>query len=212
MRRCATKPLLLVGAAVLVVLLARTTAYALSPSPAARLLEQRAGGPALPLVALVSLMLAVSVALVICWLAALGVRERALLERRVLAGPAPRFDVSRTLALALALSIATSIAGGLLEAYVHWRAGLGWHGLQCIIGPVHRDLLPIECGFSLVAAAIASAAEHVGAWVRRTFALLRALPPRLSGLSAVLPPVLPDTPRPTLRFAAGSPRAPPALS
>jgi hypothetical protein len=212
MRGRATKPLVLIGAAALVVLLARTIAYALSPSPAARLLEQRAGGPALPLVALVSLTLAVSVALVICWLAALAVRERALLERRVLAGPAPRFDVSRTLALAVGLSISTSIAGGLFEAYVHWRAGLGWHGLQCIVGPVHRDLLPIECGLSLVAAAILGAAEHVGAWMRRTFALLRALPARLWVLSAVVAPIPPDTPRPTLRFAAGSPRAPPALS
>ncbi len=35
-------------AAALVVLLARSIPYALTPSPAARVLDQRAGGPALP--------------------------------------------------------------------------------------------------------------------------------------------------------------------
>jgi hypothetical protein len=55
---------------------------------------------------------------------------------------------------------AAAALGGLLEAYIHWRAGLGWHGLHCVFGPVHRNLLPIDGALSLVAAAIATALEH----------------------------------------------------
>ena len=96
-----------------------------------------------------------------------------------LAESAPRFRPARTFAFAIALAVVTSVAGGLLEAYLHWRAGLGWHGVQCVFGPVHRDLLPIATALSFVAAALLAAAEHVAVWMRRTFALLRALPPRL---------------------------------
>jgi len=200
-----------IAAGTLVVLLARSIAYALSPSPAARVLEHRAGGPALPVLTLVALALGATLAVVICWLATFGVRERALLERRRLAGPGPRFRPLRTLALAVTLAVSTSLTGGLLEAYLHWRAGLGWHGMHCIFGPVHRDLWPIATALSFVAAALISAAEHVLAWMRRTFALLRALPPRL--LQAV---VLGGQPLGKLtarrRSFSGRPRAPPAFS
>lgn len=200
-----------IAAAALVVFLARSIAYAIAPSPAARVLEHRAGGPALPVLTLVALALGGSIAIAICWLAAFGVRERELLERRVLAMPTPRFRPARTFALALALSVVTSIAGGLLEAYLHWRAGLGWHGVQCVFGPVHRDLLPIATALSFVAAALLAAAEHVAAWMRRTFSLLRALPPRL--FRADHPSwVLVDVRRASRRFGAGTARAPPALS
>jgi hypothetical protein len=155
----------------LVVLLARSLAYATEPGPAARVFEHRAGGPALPVLALVALTLAAAVAVALCWLAALAVRERALLERRTF----EPFRVGRMLALAASLAVITSLGGGLLEAYLHWRAGLGWHGLHCMFGPVHRDLLPFECGLSLVAAALLAATEHVVAWMRRTFARLRAV-------------------------------------
>ena len=198
-------------AAALVVFLARSIAYAIAPSPAARVLEHRAGGPALLVLTLVALALGGSIAIVICWLAAFGVRERELLERRALPAPTPRFRPARTFALALALSVVTSLGGGLLEAYLHWRAGLGWHGVQCVFGPVHRDLLPIATSLSFVAAALLAAAEHVTAWMRRTFVLLRALPPRL--FRADLPSwVREDTRRASRRFGAGTARAPPALS
>ena len=199
-------------AGALVVLCARWLAYAVSPDPTARLLEHRAGGPGVPTFAFVFLAVCAAVAVTVCWLAALAVRERALLERRLLTAPAPRFRIGRTLLHAIALTIATSLTGGLLEAYIHWRAGLGWHGLHCIVGPVHRDLLPFEAAFSFIAAAILAAAEHVVAWMGRTFALLRAVP---SARTLHIPPVhIPafDLPRRILCPAAGTPRGPPALS
>src|SRR5207244_11654998 len=162
------------GAGVLRICVARCIAFACAPGTACSLLKLGASRPGLPLRTLVSLALGGSFALAICWLAALGIRERALLERRLLAAPPPCFRVARTVLLALALSVCTSVAGGLLEAYIHWRAGLGWHGLHCLFGPVHRDLLPFEAGLSFVAAALLAAGEHVAAWMRRTFALLRA--------------------------------------
>jgi hypothetical protein len=207
----AARALSRVVAAALVVLLARSIAYAIAPSPAARLLEHRAGGPALPVLTLVALALGGSVAIAICWLAAFGVRERALLERRVLAVPPPRFRPARTFALALGLSVVTSVAGGLLEAYLHWRAGLGWHGVQCVFGPVHRDLVPIATSLSFVAAALLAAAEHVTGWMRRMFALLRAVPLRLLWLT-VPACLVADARRVLRRLGDGRCRAPPAFS
>jgi hypothetical protein len=190
----------------LVVLLARSLAYATLPTPTARLLAHRAGGPAVPVLLLVLLALGVAIAVAVCWLAALAVRERALIERR----PAEPFAIRRALAVALALAGTSSLVGGLLEAYLHWRAGLGWHGLHCLLGPVHRDLIPLETGLSFVAAAVLAAARHVAAWMRRTFARLRAVLPcswpaesiRLCTFGWV---------QSTLLVGSPSARAPPAL-
>jgi len=193
------------GAAVtVVVLLARTLAYAAEPGPSARFLAQRAGGPALPVLALVSLGIGLVVAVIVCCLVSVGVRERALLERR----QAEPFGVAGAVVLALALTVVTCTVGGLFEAYLHWRAGLGWHGLHCLIGPVHRDLIPLETSLSFVAAAVITAARHVAAWMRRTFA----------SLAADLPaPLFHDTPQfgaatalvAVLRTGVPSARAPP---
>jgi hypothetical protein len=194
------------GTAALVVLLARTLAYAAEPGPAARVLEQRAGGPGLPALALVSLALGFGIAVCVCWLGALAVRERALIERRSV----ERFAARRALVVAAALSVTTCVTGGLLEAYLHWRAGLGWHGLHCLAGPVHRDLIPIETGLSFVAAALLAAGRHVLMWMRRTFARLAALLPRAW---CVAPAVLGrlDMLRPALCAGSASARAPPLL-
>lgn len=212
MMRRRSRLLVWLGAAALVILLARQIAYALSPSPGAQLLEHRAGGPALPVLALVSLALGASVAVVVCWLAALGVRERAFVEQRPLADPVPRFGVRRMLALWLTLSVATSLGGGLFEAYVHWRAGLGWHGMECVVGPIHRDLLPIETALSLIAAAVLAAAEHVLAWMRRTFALLRGLSLRVAVPVRQIAAAGADIPAATLQLGTRAARASPALS
>jgi len=193
------------AASALVVLAARSLAYATEPGPAARALEHRAGGPALPVLGLVTLTIAASVAVAVCWLAALAVHERALLERRTFAS----FRVRRMLALAASLVAVTSLGGGLLEAYLHWRAGLGWHGLHCVFGPVHRDLLPFECGLSLIAAALIAATEHVVAWMRRTFARLRAVVLRMLPAQRQLRLVDADVLH-SLCAGSASARAPPA--
>ncbi len=105
------RAVLWIGIASIVVLPARVVAYAVQPSVTARLLEHEAGGPALPTLVLSSLALGAAFAITICWLAALGVRERALLERRALEAPVRPLPVGRTIVLALALSVATSLAG-----------------------------------------------------------------------------------------------------
>ena len=82
--------------------------------------------------------------------------------------------LGRLLVRALVLFLATSLGFALFESWQHWRAGLGWHGLLRLTGPVHRNALPILAALSLVAAALAAALEHVLAWMRRTIARLRA--------------------------------------
>jgi hypothetical protein len=199
-------------AGLLVVLLGRTIGYAAVPSPLGRLYADKAGGPSLPLVALVALTVGAAVAIAICWLAALGVRERRLLERRLLGEPPPRLRPVRIVLHAGVLWLVCAPAAGLLEAAIHWRAGLGWHGLHCLVGPVHRDLLPIIGALSLAAAAIVAAAEHVIAWMRRTFALLRGSLPPAAVLAAVSTPVDSGVPRRRPRGGGAGARAPPAVA
>ena len=170
-----TRRIAWVGALALVVLTSRALAYALSPSPLARDFSRRAGGPALPVVAVVSLGLALALASAAVFLASLAVRERLLLEP----GPVtfePRLRIRRILATATALWLGAMPVFGLVESYIHWRAGLGWHGLHCLFGPAHRDAIPILGALSLVGAALAAAVEHVLAWIRRTAASLAGAP------------------------------------
>jgi hypothetical protein len=194
-------------AAALVILLARTIAYAVSPSPIAELLQHKAGGPALPTLTLVALAAGGSLAIAIAFLAWLGVRERAMLERR----PPPRLRLARMLVHAAVLACVTAPLGGLLEAYIHWRAGLGWHGLHCVFGPVHRNLLPIDAALSVVAAAIAMALGHVAAWMRRTLERLADVVAYVS-VRATEPVPRAEAPRLRPHRSAGGARAPPAFS
>ncbi len=189
---------------------ARQIAYALSPSPLALELSHRAAGSRLPLVTVVALGLALAVSSAVLWLASLGVRERHLLEARPLLA-VPRLRLGLLTRRALSLWLATMLVFALLESYIHWRAGLGWHGLQCLTGPVHRDAIPILGALSLVAAAIGGAVEHVLAWMRRVLAVL-------GGHPWLAPPVLDGQPRaldfalaPSFARALGA-RAPPTFS
>lgn len=195
------------AATAVVILLARTIAYAVSPSPVAELLQHRAGGPALPVLFLVGLSAGASLAIAITFLAWLGVHERALVERR----PPPRLRVARSLVRAALLWAAAALLGGLLEAYIHWRAGLGWHGLHCVFGPVHRNLLPIDAALSLIAAASAAALEHIASWMRQTLQRLSPVAPFVAA-----GPVAPTAPTPSLRAkprpTARGARAPPCFS
>jgi hypothetical protein len=72
------------------------------------------------------------------------------------------------------LFLATSFAFAMLESTIHWREGLGWHGLHCLLGPVHRDAIPILAALSLLAVAVHGTVEHLLAWARRLFARLAA--------------------------------------
>jgi hypothetical protein len=156
----------------LVVLAARALAYALTPSPLAVELQGAAGGPDLVVVAACSLALAAAIAAAVLGLAVLAVSERVALAPAPVLSP-PRMHPVRLVARFAVLFVLTSGAFALLESYIHWRAGLGWHGLQCLVGPVHRDAIPLLAGLSLVAVAVFAAAEHLVAWAHRTLARVR---------------------------------------
>jgi hypothetical protein len=198
------------GVVALVVLGTRTIVYAISPSPLALELSHQAGGPALPAIAVVAVLLAVGFSAAIVWLAALGVRERRLLETRpVIAEPRLRLRLLATRALGLWL--VTMPAFAYMESYIHWRQGLGWHGLHCLTGPVHRNAIPVLGALSLVAAALAAALEHVVAWMRRTLASLSG-PPRIAGIVPIAGPLSVELlPAAALAASLGA-RGPPRLS
>ena len=153
----------------LLVLCARALAYAVAPSPLARVLERSAGGPSLVTVTLVSLGIASTVSVLVVWLASVGVRERARLRPERIP---PRLRIRRLAIRAVALYLASSLAFATFESYLHWRAGLGFHGLSCLVGPVHRNAIPFLAALALAAAALAEAAGHIYAWMR---AAVRAL-------------------------------------
>lgn len=154
----------------LLVLTARWLAYELAPSPLARVLEQSAGGPSLVIVTLVSLGLTLLGSVLVVWLAAVGVRERARVQpERV----SPSLRLRRLGLRAVGLYLASSLAFALFESYLHWRAGIGFHGLSCLVGPVHRNAIPLLAALALAAAALAEAAEHVLAWTRAVIHELR---------------------------------------
>ena len=172
------------GACALVVLASRTLAYQLAPRPTlvGLRLEQAVGGPRLVVLALCAIGAALALAAAVVWVAALAVRERHLF----VGGPAPEpIRPARALVQAVALFFASSLVFDAIESYLHWRAGLGFHGLHCLIGPVHRDALPLLAATSLVAAAGVAAASHLVRWMRRTLrSLVRGRVPYFA------PPVL----------------------
>jgi hypothetical protein len=140
----------------------------------------------------------------VVWLAALGVRERARLHpERV----APTLRLRRMSVRAVLLYAASSLAFALLESYVHWRAGLGFHGLSCLLGPVHRNAIPLLAALALAAAALIEAVVHLRGWMRAVVRELRrvrlvAAPPRVQAAWRVALVAWPAARRPR-------PRAPP---
>jgi hypothetical protein len=188
----------------LLVLCARALAYAVAPSPLARVLERSAGGPSLVTVALVSLGVAATVSILVVWLASLGVRERARLRpERV----APSLRLRRLALRAVALYVSSALGFPYFESYLHWRAGLGWHGLSCLVGPVHRNAIPILAALAMLAAALAEAAGHVLAWMRAVARELRRS--RLIQLPLPLRFEAPAVRAASLRSMRPRPRAPP---
>jgi hypothetical protein len=192
------------GVVALLVLTTRWLAYALAPSPLANRFEASAGGPQLVVVTLVALGLAVLVSTLVVWLAALGVRERQRLHpERV----APTLRLRRMSVRAVLLYAASSLAFALFESYLHWRAGIGFHGLSCLAGPVHRNAIPLLAALSLAAAALVEAAAHLFGWMRAVVRELRRV--RLAGAMRRVQPAWPVAlaSRPAVRRPR--PRAPP---
>ena len=174
----------------LLVLITRWLCYALAPqTPLASRLEHTAGGPQLAVVTLVSLGLALAVSTATLWLVALGVRERARLRpERV----PPSLRPVRLGLRALGLFVTSSLAFALFESYLHWRAGIGFHGLSCLVGPVHRNAIPLLTALAVLAAALAEAGSHVLAWARAAVRELLRTQVRLATTAARL--ALPPTP------------------
>jgi hypothetical protein len=195
-------------AAALVVLVGRTLAYALAPQPTilSLELERSVGGPRLAVIAAIAAGLAIAASAAVVGVVALAVRERLALERRTVVAP-PRLRPLRLLARATALSVVTCFAFAMFESWLHWRAGLGWHGIHCLVGPVHRDAIPILLALSLVAAALGEAVEHLVAWARRTFARLASLP--LSVPTARVGVAAGSSLCRAFRVGAAAPRGPP---
>jgi Na+/proline symporter len=196
---------------VCVVLAARAVVYALAPwqTLAVLQLEHQAGGPQLAAVLAVSLAAAAALAAAVLWLAVVAVRERLALEPRALV-ERPRLSLLRVAVRGVVFFAATSAAFALFESYLHWRAGLGWHGLHCLVGPVHRDAIPILGALSLLAVAGHGAVEHLLGWARRLVALLTARLPLLRGMGRVFSST--SSPRSVRRGSAAAPRGPPVGS
>jgi hypothetical protein len=147
-----------------VVLAARTLAYALAPDPRAEALGRVTGGPRPVVVGSIAVGLAALFAGAVLWLSALGVRERHRLRP---AGDAPRLQILPVLVRAIAVSVVASVAFAAVETTIHMRAGLGFHGLHCLTGPVHENALPLIGALSLVAVALVEAVRHAVAFARR---------------------------------------------
>ena len=192
-----------------VVLAARAVVYALAPwqTLAVLQLEHQAGGPHLAAVLAVSLAVAAVLAAAVLWLAVVAVRERLVLEPRALI-ERPRLSLLRLAVRGVVFFAATSVAFALFESYLHWRAGLGWHGLHCLIGPVHRDAIPVLGALSLLAVAGHGAVEHLLGWARRLVALLAARLPLLRGAGRVFSCTI--GPCFVRAGSSASPRGPPA--
>jgi hypothetical protein len=189
----------------LLVLSARALAYALAPSPLAGRLEGSTGGPRLVVVTLVALGVAAVVSTLAVWLVAVGVRERQRLRPE---RAAPRLRLRRLGLRAVVLFAGSSLAFALFESYLHWRAGIGFHGLSCLAGPVHRNVIPLLAALSLIAAALAEAVGHVAGWMRAVVRELRRR--RLLPLRRSQRPVLLRGLTPRAAVLRGRGRAPPA--
>jgi len=163
------------AASVLVVLATRWVVYALAPrSVLLAALAHREGGPDLTGALLVVAAVATALAAAVLVFAGVAVRERLALEgRRIVA--TPRLAIGPLLARFGSLFLVSSFLFAMTESYVHWQAGLGWHGLACLLGPVHREAIPVLAGLSLLTVAVHGAIEHLLAWARRLFAQLAAV-------------------------------------
>ena len=196
------------------VLATRVVVYALAQStPLAARLSGRLGGPRPVVVAGIAALSALVLAGVLLWLAAMSVRERWALADPATRGRRPRLALRRFALRAGGLWVATALAFTAVESYIHWRAGLGFHGFGCLFGPVHVNAVPVSGALALIAAAAVGAAEHLLRWARRVVArALGARPrPARERIALVPPPARIVVPRTLFSFEPLLPRPPPAL-
>jgi hypothetical protein len=140
----------------------------------------------------------------------LGIAERHRLTGEGAATAPPPLDVAAIARRSLGLTLGSSALFAAVESYIHWRAGLGFHGVHCLLGPVHRDALPFLGALSVLAAAGSVAAAHALGWIRRAApATAGARVPALRAALVVLPP--PRRPRTRRTRGPGGSRAPPCL-
>jgi Na+/proline symporter len=193
---------------VAVVLTTRVAVYALSPSESQLLadLENKTGPPQLVGAFTGIALFAALLAAAALWLATVAVRERLALERHELV-EAPRLRPLRLAMRAVVLLACTSITFAYFESYIHWREGLGWHGIRCLVGPVHRDAIPLLIALSLLAVALHGAVEHLLSWTRRLVALLAPRIPVVRGVTALFTSTA--RPRAVRTGSAPVPRGPP---
>jgi len=198
----------------LVELAARALVYATAPaSPLAAHLQGQLGGPQPVVVVLVAVLVAVALSVGVLWLASLGVRERWELSDPSLRGRLPRLDLRRVVVRAGVLWLASMLLFATIESWLHLRAGLGLHGLSCLVGPVHRSVIPVSAALALLAAAAVSAGEHLLRWMRRVVArVLAGRPRRRRRVAPVLRPAVVDCPLRAAVLRPAGPRPPPVLS
>jgi hypothetical protein len=199
------------GIAALVVLATHTIVYAASPSESQIVgeLEHKAGPPELTLGLAGIAVAAGLIAVAVLWLAVIAVRERVALERHELV-VAPCLRPFVLAGRAVVLFGATSFAFAMVESTIHWREGLGWHGISCLTGPIHRDAIPVLAGLSLLATSLHGAIEHLLAWARRLVILLAPRLPLLRGAGRIF--VAAAAPRQRFAVSGARPRGPPVGS
>lgn len=171
-------------------------------------LADAGGGPPLAILAVALPLVGLALAGALAALTSLGVAERHRLSGEGAAtapGPLPaRRIATRTVGLTLASSVVFAV----VESSLHWRAGLGFHGLHCLLGPVHRDALPFLLAGSVLGAAGSVALAHALAWLRR--AVPAGARPGDRAPRAVLVLLAPATRAPARRRRTpGGSRAPP---
>jgi hypothetical protein len=197
-------------ATAVIVLVARWVAYALAAAPDPRAREVADAFPLARVAALtaVAVVAAGLVGGLVLWLVAIGVRER---ERfAAAAAPLPRPSAQRFGLRAAALLAASATTFASVESYVHYRAGLGFHAVHCLSGPVHANAWPLLVALAIVGSALWEAAAVIRAYLRRGVAAAA-----LGGLVLRRSSPAPGAGRPRpahdlLLGARARPRAPPA--
>jgi hypothetical protein len=194
---------------VAIVAVARWLAYALASAPDPRAREVVDAFPLARIAALcaVAVVVAALVGGAVLWIAAVGVRER---ERfAAVSAPLPRPSARRLGVRAAILLAASATAFASVESYVHYRAGLGFHAVHCLSGPVHANAWPILVGLAILASALWEAAAHVAAFARRS-AVAAALGGLVARRARVVTGARPPRPAYDLVLAARTrSRAPP---